>query len=759
MNQAEEARKQIVARLESDLVGPLLAEEVLEAERIKPSDVYLTGILWPLGDRMDAGDDDGSGGDDEEDESPSSATVVGQQRPCCMGLSFATKSEVDEHRFSMTVRFATYEHSTDLASDGKNLTRWARKPYEFKLDDLLLLPGEPHSHRLHAAGLEADVEIQVRTLRWKQGLLATVTLINRSRPEDFSSILVERLTLFQTALEIRPTGKTRIVPRPPAALSNDPEHKSARLLYRNCHEYAAGHQCSVSWETEGESARRIASEWIPRALVPAFKEDGSVEFEGLVNSGALDAHTLADASDNDLQRLLGAVPAAYSEWIRNRNFEIKAVPTDLSGTAKAHLQTCQILHDRIQAGINAIGRNVHLRESFRYANAAMALQHSWKASPEDGPLRWRPFQLGFILLAAESSCDPESENREILDLLWFPTGGGKTEAYLAIIAMVGWYRRLTCKDPDEGSGNAAVMRYTLRLLTAQQFERASSMILASELIRRGAIFPRVGKKKIGTTEFSVGLWVGKDATPNNFKKALETRGHRDGSTAEQIYQCPCCHSTVRWDYDENTEKVRPYCEHAECLIGAGFGKWPVYTVDSDIYSTKPTLLIGTVDKFAQLPFKTEVAGLFGFGTSKSTDVIIQDELHLISGPLGTITGLYETAFDWLLRKNGKRPKILGSTATIRRAEQQVLALFDRKAVNSLRRGCHTTIPALRPSTTTGHGVGECTLEYRPPADPQNLHFRLRRAHCFILADRRSGWRTKSGTVMQPCFAISILFVS
>ncbi|MFD2271484.1 hypothetical protein ACFS07_10855 [Undibacterium arcticum] len=119
MNQAEEARKQIVARLESDLVGPLLAEEVLEAERIKPSDVYLTGILWPLGDRMDAGDDDGSGGDDEEDESPSSATVVGQQRPCCMGLSFATKSEVDEHRFSMTVRFATYEHSTDLASDGK----------------------------------------------------------------------------------------------------------------------------------------------------------------------------------------------------------------------------------------------------------------------------------------------------------------------------------------------------------------------------------------------------------------------------------------------------------------------------------------------------------------------------------------------------------------------------------------------------------------------------------------------------------------
>ncbi|MFD2271483.1 hypothetical protein ACFS07_10850 [Undibacterium arcticum] len=162
---------------------------------------------------------------------------------------------------------------------------------------------------------------------------------------------------------------------------------------------------------------------------------------------------------------------------------------------KAHLQTCQILHDRIQAGINAIGRNVHLRESFRYANAAMALQHSWKASPEDGPLRWRPFQLGFILLAAESSCDPESENREILDLLWFPTGGGKTEAYLAIIAMVGWYRRLTCKDPDEGSGNAAVMRYTLRLLTAQQFERASSMILASELIRRGAIFPRVGKKE------------------------------------------------------------------------------------------------------------------------------------------------------------------------------------------------------------------------------------------------------------------------
>lgn len=677
-----DARKSIVARLESDLVGPLVEDEVLEGKQIRPSDVYLTGLLWPIGERMDGRDDDGSSGDDEDDENPSAPSLVGQQRPCSMGVSFAVHSDTAEHSISLTAKFATYDHSSIQTTDGSTLTRWVRKPHKFTFHDIRLPVEKPI--KIKSEELGPEVEIHFRTLSWKGGLLVTITLINRSTPEEHGRDIVEALTMFQTSLEIVPKGNTRIVPRPPLPTANDEDERSGRLLYRDCHEFAAGHQCSATWDVQGGTATRVSTSWLPCAIVPAYKEDGSSEFEPMVSRGSLDAHRLSEAGDAELYDHLKALPDAYNEWIKERAGEIEELSPDIAVTARAHLEACRNVHARIYGGIEAIRMNRHLRDAFRYANAAMALQHSWKLSADERmlpekQLRWRPFQLGFILLAADSSCNIASPERDILDLLWFPTGGGKTEAYLAIIAMLAWHRRLSHAHPDEGAGNAAVMRYTLRLLTAQQFERASSMILACELIRRGLAFPRLEGTPFGTCAFSIGLWVGRDATPNNFETAMSNRGNRDGSTAEQIEECPCCHSPTRWNYDEAVKQVQPYCSTVGCALGGDFGLWPILTVDSDIYRVRPTLLIGTVDKFAQLPFKTEVADLFGFGTSQSTDLIIQDELHLISGALGTVTGLYETAFDWLLRKNGKRPKVIGSTATIRRAEEQVRALFDRRS--------------------------------------------------------------------------------
>lgn len=675
----DEARNKIVKRLEEDLVGPIATQEVLEGSRIRPSDVYLTGILWPIGDQMGGEDDDGSGGDDEDDESPSSATVVGQQRPCAMGVSFATAATGAGHHVTLTVRFATYSHSPGEDKDGNSINRWTRQPYESPPIEINLSALEGFPMRLQKVGFEPDVELHVRSLPSGTGRINTITLINRSRLGEAGRVEIEQLTLFQTEILIRTADGSRFVPRPPMPAANDEDEKSGRLLYRNCHEFAAGHQCSVDWDAESDSATLIRSTWLPKAVVPAFREDGDPVFAPLVQSGFLDARSLAGAADAELSHMLKALPEAYATWIARRDAEISALPPALRETAKAHLSTCRSVCGRIEAGIKALQTDRLLRDSFRYANAAMALQHSWKPEAAGRPLRWRPFQLGFILLAAESACIPGSGHREIFDLLWFPTGGGKTEAYLAIVAMVAWYRRLSGRTPEEGGGNASVMRYTLRLLTAQQFERASAMILACELVRRGSVFPRADGAEIATAEFSIGLWVGRDATPNDFKQALETRGQRGGSSAEQIERCPCCQSNVRWDYDEVARSVQPFCGEVSCLVGGKFGKWPIFTVDSDIYRKRPTLVIGTVDKFAQLPFKVEIAELFGFRTSRSTDLIIQDELHLISGPLGTITGLYETAFDSLLRKSGIRPKVIGSTATIRQAKQQIRALFDRES--------------------------------------------------------------------------------
>lgn len=672
------ARQLLIDRLERDLVGPDAPDDVIDDEGARPSDVYLTGMLWPIGDRMGGAEDDGSEGDDEGAEGPSAPGLNGQQRPCSMGISFATTSTNETHCVTVHASFATYvpEDYTDR-EDGRRRTKWQRQEHEFTLTDLALPTNGTLTRQLTKPGLEARVQLHVRGQRTGSGLIATVTLINRSRAKDRDRRTMEQLTLFQTGLEIESGTSTAVVPRPGIRIANDEDDLIARLLYRDCPEFAVGHQCSVGWKAEGRVARTIFSRWIPRATVTAFREDGHDVFASAVSSGAFAADSLARASDAELASNLDQLPAAYEQWLALQNARVSGLPENLQEIAAGNLATCRAVLDRVRAGIRAITSDARLQLAFRLANAAMSLQHSWKPENARSPLKWRPFQLGFILLAAESTCHPGSDDRLALDLLWFPTGGGKTEAYLALVAMLSFHRRLTAADPDAGAGNAAVMRYTLRLLTAQQFERATALILACELIRRGLVKSALQTTPLGHLPFSIGLWVGGDATPNNFQKALETSGQRDGSTAEQIDACPQCRKRVTWIYDEDDERVQPCCKNEACQLGPRFGLWPVYTVDTDIYRERPTLLIGTVDKFALLPLRKEIADVFGFDADQKTDLIIQDELHLISGPLGTVAGLYETAFDWLLISKGRRPKIVGSTATIRRAASQVRALFDR----------------------------------------------------------------------------------
>jgi hypothetical protein len=674
-------REGVISRLQEDLIGPHKTDEVLQGVRVRPSDVYLTGILWTSADRMGAQDDDGSEGDDEDDHAPSAASPVGQRRPCSMGLSFCTSELQGTSSVDVTLSFATYDFESVAAEDGRPAElKWTRREHRIVLKSFPLPESGHDEEPLRPKGLLADVWLHVRARPSPAGRLVTLTLINRSQPAQGDRNGAESLLLFQTSIEVNPAGCTRLVPRPARPAANDEDEDIGRLLYRKTPEFAAGHQCSASWDSGGKEASAVRTEWIPRASVIAFREDGADVFKGLVTSGAFDAQQLASLPDEDVLERLLQLPHAYGEWVQGRLKDAEALDQELKPIAKRNLKACDDVRARMADGVKAMQDDRKLLQAFKLANAAMALQHSWKPAGKTRPLRWRPFQLGFILLAAQSVCKPEVADREVLDLLWFPTGGGKTEAYLALVAMLAFHRRSAQEDPDDGAGNAALMRYTLRLLTAQQFERASALILACELIRRG-IAPGVNYSiKTGTKPFSIGLWVGGDATPNHFrgeKGALATRGSRGGSSAEQIDECPCCHRRVRWDYDESAESVRPYCETEACLLGPKFGLWPVFTVDDDVYRERPTLLIGTIDKFALITTKRDVADLFSFGTAQSPDLIIQDELHLISGPLGTIAGIYETAFDWLLRKGKRRLKVIGSTATIRRAADQVRDLFDR----------------------------------------------------------------------------------
>ena len=342
---------------------------------------------------------------------------------------------------------------------------------------------------------------------------------------------------------------------------------------------------------------------------------------------------------------------------------------------------------------------------------------------------WRPFQIAFILMNLKAIVDPAGKEREIVDLLYFPTGGGKTEAYLGLMAFVIANRRLRSKDTDEynrDGGVTAILRYTLRLLTTQQRDRITKMVLAAEMIRARE-YPKYGKEPI-----SIGFWVGGGVTPNTFEELKEdpedpqkTRNARSKKNLiyKQLLTCPFCGKPLK---DENfyidipTKSVNIYCSDKMCMFyrykQGNKMKIPVYLVDEEIYAKCPTIILSTVDKFARLPWDVNTNTIFGrvdrlcsrdgyvaIGAEHSRhnrteelptsiltpitpflppELIIQDELHLITGPLGTIYGAYETIIEDLCTYSaaGKKikPKYVVSTATIKNAAEQTKCLYGRK---------------------------------------------------------------------------------
>ncbi|HWQ91958.1 MAG TPA: helicase-related protein, partial [Clostridia bacterium] len=327
---------------------------------------------------------------------------------------------------------------------------------------------------------------------------------------------------------------------------------------------------------------------------------------------------------------------------------------------------------------------------------------------------WRPFQIAFLLMCVQSAARGDApEDRETVELIWFPTGGGKTEAYLGLAAFAIFYRRLV---NILDTGTHALMRYTLRLLTAQQFQRASGLICAMEHLRRSH------QEELGTAEFRIGIWLGGDTTPNDRAEALRhyralVQGREKEDYQFVLLRCPWCgcqigplkdplvdpakksKATGKWKKSkpdpsakhllglkQSANTVQLHCPDGQCAFHKAL---PVYVIDEDIYENPPDLIIGTVDKFAALAWKPEARSIFGIGTdgnrkSSPPGLIIQDELHLITGPLGSMVGLYETVIqDLCTDYRGAKPvlpKIVSSTATTRRYKEQVRGLYARNDV-------------------------------------------------------------------------------
>jgi hypothetical protein len=669
-------RNIVLDRLRQDLIGPDKPDEVIED---RPSDRYLTGILWPPATRMGGEDIDrlGAGGDEEtdggeEDEVP----MVGAMRPSVAGLSFAVGGET----FWVDVEVAAAYYDPEEQKGRK--VYWRRRAFQSRLSDIDCTKALPV--RIPIPDAADGVVLHVRSAPWSGtgARLVTVTLINAANPSDSGRQAVEAATLFQVKLTIFPSERSCLLPRPDRRAVIDDDDLSSALLYRNTYQFAVGHTCSATWADPSEATVAwIATEWIPAVEVLGVSADGDAVFTELKKGAlrTLDADWLADADDVTLGRALLRLPAAYRKWLSG----IAAQARDLAGdnlrrTAERHLVDCEDVASRLESGAKRISSDPRLATAFRLSNRAMVLQRQWSDGTK---LEWRPFQLGFLLLTAISAIDGDDEHRRTMDLLWFPTGGGKTEAYLGLIAFVALARRL--RGGDSAAGVAALMRYTLRLLTTQQFTRAAAMMLACEAIRRGRVPVRDDRMRLGYTPFGIGLWVGGEATPNDAATAADAlaSGEDQGPTPRQILDCPACGQHLRWAPRRANGKavaIEVRCVNAACILHDGEAPLPVYTVDEDVYAARPTLLLGTVDKFAQIVRHPAAGRLFDAGGAAPPDLVIQDELHLISGPLGTMVGLYEAGIDRLFWRDGSPPKVIGSTATIRRAADQVKALFNRK---------------------------------------------------------------------------------
>lgn len=724
MNQVE-MRARLVEALEHDLIGPMRDDEVL---RNTPSRWYLTGFLVPRGapedqridptatEELDAGLD----GSEDDDRGDVSAGVIRPFLPSSFGLSVlvpptAQALEIaarwgeyerlseDETRALMTGEEEPNEEDGEERS-GLRVRFWRRSPYEAPT---LTVPVRTALHPIPGSGgvvLSVVARPAPKVPGLPDGTLAvSIFLVNAREPLEGSA--ADERSLFQVEMVVRCAQGFQ--PRSQLESTGHVDDRRNDLQYRAHREWAVGHGVATSAvEVEG-AVREVRTTWIPRARVYRMAASS-------VDGVTLDMEQLSRIEPAELQAGMRKLLDAYRGWIQGQRAAIPGLVPSRQDTARALMDDAERALTRIEGGIHTLIEDPLCLEAFRLTNQAMAMA-ARQARPGVSPA-WRLFQLAFVLLNVRGVADPAHEERQIVDLLFFPTGGGKTEAYLGVAAFAMILRRLRHRgDRHRGAGVTVILRYTLRLLTLDQLGRAATLTCALELLRQKE------PARLGDRRFSVGLWVGRSATANKLDDAVkQVNAYRmrpgDPRLAPPIplVGCPWCGTAfTASSYDIHKaggkpRELRVGCEDLACPFSFASTErgLPVVVVDEQLYRELPAFVIATVDKFASLPWRGDTGSLFGrvtacdehgfygqhepdprgamrlHGGLPPPSLIIQDELHLITGPLGTMVGLYETAIDALSRDaQGHGPKIVASTATARRATEQIRALYARSSVS------------------------------------------------------------------------------
>lgn len=785
-------RADLVALIEQELLGPRNGPE--EEIRGTPRAAYMVGSLAPVtidptldvtsgadvgADPAETGNaivdldpvasgqsgvpvptgEDPAEGDEERDEGAKGALT----HPSSMGLRFQVPRDCGV--LSVTASWGRYESFRQENEDGRKIQFSRRTPFE-RTGEIDVRQHDSHV-ALPPITLDPDVTLRVELYPRDDRTIVELALSNDrttaldAPPGDW---------LFQTKLRVEAnSGDAVFLPTRDVLAAGydelDPERQRLDLQYRHRLEFAIGRTASVAWaegfDAEGDSLRRATSVetlWLPTADVPQ-----TVAGSG---GGAETAmRVLMDLEHDGVEEAFNSLVDGYREWLDQQVSLAAHLPNHLQAIAEEAIGEAGLVVSRLEAGLELLKRNPQALQAFRFMNQTMrdqrmrsqvAAKRSERGTLSiedavaevekvgDDAARWRPFQLAFILLQLPALADSTDGFRSgpaaNVELLFFPTGGGKTEAYLGLAAFTFAIRRLQgviqTDDGalDGGDGVAVLMRYTLRLLTSQQFQRAAALVCAAELMRQA------DPSTWGDRPFSIGLWVGSAVSPKRYtdaKEQVETArqdtGKTHGLTVLQLQRCPWCGSKIDPKRDLHTvsatERIEVRCGDRKGLcpfsLDGGAGPLPITTVDDELYRNPPTFLLATVDKFARLAREGEAASLFGYVTERCArhgyrhpdsrgackesskshtartvggvsypkvtfqpvnrlrppDLIIQDELHLITGALGTAVGVFENAIDVLssYEQDGTtvRPLVVASTATVRNALNQVTALYGR----------------------------------------------------------------------------------
>jgi hypothetical protein len=716
--------------IEGPFYCPATGQEAINNSRINPHLKYGVGVLNPRISHLDHDDvavqnsllteeesrsnpksdfkaNDLTQDDLDNDDDLLDLSTTADRAQSSMGLTFAIDLNYGTN-LELEINGGTYRKEHGLWED-KSTDWWIRTSHSIKVDLEVEIPqgvqvgkrGNKHLE-LFSNGVTLVIHYYSRKIKsFPELLFVTIVLENITESSD-------RITssLYQSSIKVL-EAKAKIMPYPENLnLSKDDEYLSIAIQDRDKPTFAIGHGTATDWGYDDSNGSYLLTTFFPSFEIPSITPN--------IDSLNLDLKELARGEWETQKRILNSLLDSFREWVVRIEVEATEFEDVWRKTALSNASKSRQSLSRMERAVEALENNTQARLAFTLTNQAILdQQYAVKRekryvkivngipvvdpinSPHDGSPVWRPFQLGFLLQAIPEIIDPSDETREIVDLIFFPTGGGKTEAYLGLTAFSILMRRLV--DPKDIGVNV-LMRYTLRLLTSQQFTRAASLICCLELIRQK-------RNDLGIVPIRIGVWLGGEQTPNSLqgsKKDFDELMRGESQTNKfLLLKCPYCGTQMgplKSGRQRGTTNVAGYyyqpsgffyrCNDIQCPFGKINSQLPVIVIDEQIYDLRPDLVIGTVDKFAQIAWNDKTRGLFGLNeygdrTVSPPNLIIQDELHLISGPLGSMAGLYEVIVQDLCTDKRKtkpiRPKIVASTATVARFQTQILSLFGRES--------------------------------------------------------------------------------